>query len=129
VQIDVPPLRSRKDDIPQLVVEFVNEFCLREKKALTLADEVMDAFLNYSWPGNIRQLKNVIERAVVLTRGKRITLNELPEELHLESRSVTLNDLEGPEIQRSPCAARAMGTNRRPPGARHLEERSITSSR
>ncbi|HWR73105.1 MAG TPA: sigma 54-interacting transcriptional regulator, partial [Nitrospirota bacterium] len=81
VQIDIPPLCSRKDDIPQLVMEFVSEFCLREKKTLTLGDEVMDAFLNYPWPGNVRQLRNVIERSVVLARGKRITLNELPEEL------------------------------------------------
>jgi DNA-binding NtrC family response regulator len=88
VQIDVPPLRSRKDDIPELAAEFLNEFCLREKKTLTLSDEVMDAFMNYSWPGNVRQLKNVIERSVVLARGRRITLNELPEELHRrEARS------------------------------------------
>lgn len=82
VQIDVPPLRSRRDDIPGLVGKFVDEFCVRENKMLTMSDEVMDAFLIYTWPGNIRQLRNVIERAVVLARGKRITLGELPEEIH-----------------------------------------------
>ena len=70
LQIDIPPLRERKDDIPLLVTEFLNESCLREKKVLTVSDEVMSMFKSYSWPGNVRQLKNVIERAVVLEIGR-----------------------------------------------------------
>jgi transcriptional regulator of acetoin/glycerol metabolism len=45
-----------------------------------LSDEVMDVFMNFDWPGNVRQLKNIIERAVVLARGGRITARELPED-------------------------------------------------
>ncbi|RMG75219.1 MAG: sigma-54-dependent Fis family transcriptional regulator, partial [Nitrospirae bacterium] len=81
VEIHVPPLRERLDDIPLLATEFVNEFSIREKKKLTISDEVMDIFKSYHWPGNIRQLKNIIERAVVLARTDRITYRELPEEM------------------------------------------------
>jgi DNA-binding NtrC family response regulator len=78
VQIDVPPLRSRKDDIPLLIDNFLNEFCLREKKMLKISDEVIDIFMNYPWQGNVRELKNVIERAVVLAGEPIITVKELP---------------------------------------------------
>lgn len=81
VQINLPLLRERKEDIPLLVSEFVKEFCIREKKMVTVSDEVMILLQNYSWPGNVRQLKNIIERAVVLAKGKEITMKELPEEL------------------------------------------------
>lgn len=81
VKIEVPPLRERKDDIPPLTGEFCVEFCMREDKTLSISDDVMDIFMNYSWPGNVRQLKNVVERAVVLATGDTITPRELPDEL------------------------------------------------
>jgi len=81
VRIDVPPLRERRHDIPLLVSEFINNFSLRENRLFSLSDEVMDSFMQYDWPGNVRQLKNVIERAVVLARGERVTIKELPEEI------------------------------------------------
>ncbi len=81
VEIKVPPLRERKEDIPLLIAEFLREFCERENKNLTLNETVMGILENYHWPGNIRQLKNIIERAVVLARKKTITVNELPEDL------------------------------------------------
>lgn len=80
VQINVPSLRERKVDIPLIVSEFVKEFCARENKVLAVAPEVMMCFEDYHWPGNIRQLKNLVERAVVLARKDKITLDELPEE-------------------------------------------------
>jgi DNA-binding NtrC family response regulator len=89
VQIDVPPLRERPDDIPLLAFEFINHFCLREKKLLAVSDEVMDIFTHFPWPGNVRQLKNVVERAVVFARGPRITVNELPDELRRTWREDT----------------------------------------
>lgn len=92
VQIKVPPLRERTDDIPLLVSEFLKEFCLLENKVLTVSDDVMEAFRNYSWPGNVRQLKNVIERAVVLARGNRITLRHLPEEFASANEKVRPGD-------------------------------------
>jgi DNA-binding NtrC family response regulator len=81
VRIDVPPLRERRQDIPLLVCEFMNNFSLRENRLFSLSDEVMDSFMQYDWPGNVRQLKNVVERAVVLARGERVTIKELPEEI------------------------------------------------
>lgn len=87
IQIDVPPLRERQEDVPLLVSEFVNEFCLREKRVLTLSEEVMDIFMNYPWPGNIRQLRNVIERAIVLSKGRTISKNDLPIELLSQQRA------------------------------------------
>jgi DNA-binding NtrC family response regulator len=93
VQIDVPPLRDRSEDIPQLASAFVDHFCRRERKAVTLSDQVVENFKRFSWPGNVRQLKNVIERAVVLARGKRITLQELPDELRLQSIQLALPEI------------------------------------
>ena len=81
VEIKVPPLRERKNDISLLTTEFLKEFCLRENKQLTIEDEVLRIFQAYSWPGNIRQLKNVVERAVVLAQRNSVTVRELPEEL------------------------------------------------
>ncbi len=83
VQIDVQPLRERSSDIVLFVEEFLKEFCARENKVLTVSDEVMKIFNDHSWPGNIRQLKNVIERAVVLAKGDEITPKELPKEFRL----------------------------------------------
>jgi DNA-binding NtrC family response regulator len=81
VQINTPALRDIKDDIPLLVFEFIKEFCVREKKVLTASEEVMSIFQTYPWPGNIRQLKNIVERAVVLSKGNMITKDVLTEEL------------------------------------------------
>ncbi len=80
IRIDMPPLRDRKQDIPILAAEFLNTFAMRENKLFTLSDEIMDVFLNYDWPGNVRQLKNVIERAAVMAKGEKITLKDLPED-------------------------------------------------
>ncbi|GBE00253.1 transcriptional regulatory protein ZraR [bacterium BMS3Abin07] len=81
VQIDVPPLRERRDDIPLLVTDFLREFCVKANKTISISKEAMDIFMKYSWPGNIRHLRNVIERTVVLARGKKIAAADLPEEL------------------------------------------------
>lgn len=81
VQINVPPLRERKEDIPLLAAEFLHTFSLRENRPFFFRDEVMDILMQYDWPGNVRQLMNVIERAAVLARGERITEAELPEDI------------------------------------------------
>lgn len=80
VQINLPPLRERKEDLPLLVSEFVSEFCAREKKVLKVSDQLMEILQEYPWPGNVRQLKNVIERAVILAKGGVLTYHELSEE-------------------------------------------------
>jgi DNA-binding NtrC family response regulator len=102
VQINTPALRDIKDDIPLLVSEFVKEFCLRENKMRSVSDEVMKIFQNYSWPGNVRQLRNIIERAIVLSKGEMISTKELPEEflsLKLHSETLSNKTLQGIKLQ------------------------------
>ena len=87
--IEVSPLRVRVSDIPLLVAEFLKEFCARENKLLSLSPAVMQLFEAYRWPGNIRQLRNVLERAVVLARGREITERELPIEFSAQCPTTT----------------------------------------
>jgi formate hydrogenlyase transcriptional activator len=73
--IEVPPLRDRVDDIPVLVWRFVEEFSTRFGKPVeAIADENMAALREYAWPGNIRELRNVVERAMILATGPRLTI-------------------------------------------------------
>ncbi|MEM7249437.1 MAG: sigma 54-interacting transcriptional regulator [Acidobacteriota bacterium] len=68
--IYLPPLRERREDIAPLVRYFVDQFCREQKKPLLeIDDEAMDSFVQASWPGNIRELKNALERAVILSEG------------------------------------------------------------
>jgi formate hydrogenlyase transcriptional activator len=68
--IRVPALRDRPEDIPLLVRHFVQEFSRRNNRMIdTIPSETMEAFVRYHWPGNIRELQNVIERAVIISRG------------------------------------------------------------
>jgi DNA-binding NtrC family response regulator len=78
----IPPLRDRTEDIPELAQLFLQRFCAKmNKPMMTIQSEAYDALLRYSWPGNVRQLQNVIERAVVLTQGSMITPRNLPQEV------------------------------------------------
>src|SRR3984885_10175001 len=68
--VRMPSLRERKEDIPLLVRHFVKEFCRRNDRVIdTILSEAMQALIRYHWPGNIRELQNVIERAVIISRG------------------------------------------------------------
>jgi len=86
IKIDLPPLRHRKEDIPVLVKHFL-EIYSREnnKEAVGLANEVWEMLDRYHWPGNIRELENLIERAVVFTKTKIIDRSSLPP-FHLAAR-------------------------------------------
>ncbi len=82
VKIDLPPLRQRKEDIPLLAEQFIERFNRLQGKSIEgLAPEVLSIFMSYNWPGNIRELENVIERAFVLCSGKYILPKNLPAEL------------------------------------------------
>lgn len=79
VPIHVAPLRERKDDIPYLVDHFINESCyFNSVDLLEISDELMDVFMAFEWPGNVRQLKNIVERMVVLSENKILTLEDAP---------------------------------------------------
>lgn len=79
IQIHVPPLRERREDISPLVDYFIRKYSEREdKKIEEISAEAMNALLNYSFPGNIRELENIIERAVVFCEGQTVTSSDLP---------------------------------------------------
>src|SRR6266513_3599004 len=79
VRITMPPLRERKEDIPILVRTFLRHFCkVNEKPLLELTADAMNALLTYSWPGNVRELRTAIEHGVVMARGTKLTLRDLP---------------------------------------------------
>jgi two-component system response regulator PilR (NtrC family) len=79
IKIELPPLRERKEDIPLLVKHFLEIYSKEnDKEIMGMSEDVMEILENYDWPGNIRELENLIERAVVLTKSKIITRNNLP---------------------------------------------------
>src|SRR5580700_10952298 len=74
--IRVPPLRERAEDIPLLVRHFVKQFSERNNRIIdTILSETMEALTRYPWPGNIRELQNVIERAVIITKGATLAVS------------------------------------------------------
>ena len=79
IPVHLPPLRKRKEDIPELVHFFLKRLASQDKrKKISIDKEAMEVLIDYPWPGNIRELENVLERAVVLCDSDRITINELP---------------------------------------------------
>jgi DNA-binding NtrC family response regulator len=92
IPIQLPALRKRKSDIPELVDFFLARLAAENGKPhVNLDEQAVQALLDYPWPGNIRELENVLERAVVLCDGDRITVNELP---FIEEVSASLEDHE-----------------------------------
>jgi transcriptional regulator with PAS, ATPase and Fis domain len=82
VRIELPPLRRRKEDIPLLTNEFIAHFNrLQQKTVQGISHEALSLLMAYHWPGNIRELENVIERAFILCREGYIGIKHLPEEL------------------------------------------------
>jgi two-component system response regulator HydG len=79
IQVQLPPLRDRKADIPLLVDHFIRRYAAKDGKRIVGIESVaLGALTDHTWPGNVRELENAIERAVVLTRGQRLRLEDLP---------------------------------------------------
>jgi len=76
IELRIPPLRERKKDIPLLVSHFLKRF--RDKKELTVSDEVMEIFMNFEWPGNVRELRNVLQRSALFAEDT-IEISDLPD--------------------------------------------------
>ena len=92
VSINLPPLRKRKEDIPLLVDFFINKYSDENKKQLKgITKEALDELMRYNFPGNIRELENIIERALVLTRNEYITKKDLPSQINAVSEKSLLN--------------------------------------
>ena len=113
--ITVPPLRERPEDIPLLIEHFVQKFAKRQGKSIVrIPDQAMEALIGYRWPGNIRELQNLIERAVILSDNG-ILSNPMPAPQNRERNPLaippvhgTLRDSERAIILRTLEAARWM---------------------
>jgi len=82
VPFELLPLRERKEDIPALIDHFLDQFCRREvREKKTMHPEAVAVMQGYDWPGNIRELKNIMERLVIMTPGKTIDVEQLPDML------------------------------------------------
>ena len=92
VRIEMPSLRERMDDIPLLMHAFLREFNIENKKDIKGFDKASkSAMIKYSWPGNIRELKNAVESAVVMCTGDEIKLEDLPRALRAQSEEKTIS--------------------------------------
>jgi transcriptional regulator with PAS, ATPase and Fis domain len=91
VPIYLPPLRSRREDIPQLVGHFLEIYSeANDRYVVHIQQEAMDSLVKYHWPGNVRELQNVIERCVVLATGDELSLDLLPPVIRGQSASPTM---------------------------------------
>jgi two-component system, NtrC family, response regulator PilR len=100
IPIHLPPLRERKEDIPDLVDFFISKYNTRHNKTYIqgIDPAALKVFERYPWPGNVRELENVIERAVVLETGEKISKNSLPDEL---LDDLSLEKVQAPELDKS----------------------------
>ncbi len=89
--VHIPPLRERKEDIPLLMNYFTKKFSKKTGKQVNeISQKVMDELLEYDWPGNIRELENIIERAVILCQGNKLVKgNWLPENKFIHNNAIT----------------------------------------
>ena len=112
VEINLPPLRERTGDIPLLAQNFLREFARENSKLVTdFTMDALEALMNFSWPGNVRELRTAIEHAVVLSRGERVTLRDLPPSARhggaaadvklLQGKALTIKDAEKQLIVRA----------------------------
>lgn len=105
--ITMPPLRERREDIPNLVTHLVNQVSTKLGKTIeTIPQNALRALQDYDWPGNVRELRNVIERAVIVTQGPKLQLTETFEPLTLKDESQPLiterdQDIEGETLEQS----------------------------
>jgi len=88
IRIELPPLRARRSDIPRLVEHFIEQVATRRKRDVTgVDDEAMAALKAFSWPGNVRQLRHIVERMVVLARSSVLTLEDIPPRVRVPETS------------------------------------------
>lgn len=98
--LQLPALRDRKEDIGLLAQHFIKKCCEKLKKnELNLSSESLKSLLNYNWPGNIRELENLIERSVILTKGEHINIIPLPVAIDIISNNIDENLLQDKTIE------------------------------
>jgi DNA-binding NtrC family response regulator len=129
-QIDLAPLRERPEDIEPLARHLLNDVGGTTPPALE--EEALDALRSYSWPGNVRQLKNCLERAVILSNNGRITINELPPEVMRPSAAAALTSPApqmggGVDLSSSPSSF-VSSTGSSPTSLRDVERQQILAA-
>jgi two-component system, NtrC family, response regulator AtoC len=91
-RIEIPPLRARKEDIVLFVKHFINKHgIIEQKEEITVSPEAMEVLCDYDWPGNIRELENVIQRAFMFEINKTIGLEHLPSEIINKKKTISIN--------------------------------------
>lgn len=81
INLEIPPLRNRQEDLIQLIARFMEQYNIRYQENKKLSPQVYKCLLNYRWPGNVRELENIIERIIITSNGNEITEDALPEYL------------------------------------------------
>lgn len=130
----LPPLRERLEDIPVLSAAFLEEFTARFRKPVrSIAPEAMGMLQSYSWPGNIRELRNVIERGVLLEKGEQLLPSSLPFSLRQQktaelARDLNLRNVLAEEERRTLMEAlrRSNGVRREAAGLLGIDERNLS---
>ncbi|MFC7392255.1 sigma-54 interaction domain-containing protein [Scopulibacillus cellulosilyticus] len=103
IHITIPPLREREEDLLALIMNFLKTFNHRYEQNKELAQDTIDYLLNYSWPGNTRELSNIIERLVLTADGQVITPEQLPSKIKASEQAASFNEIERktlPEMMR-----------------------------
>jgi DNA-binding NtrC family response regulator len=109
VQLELPPLRERREDVPALATHFIAQFAERHgQPALPLGEAARRALLAYDWPGNVRELRNAMERAVVLGDGEAIEPRDLPPHIASSSGPIRAVDAALAELTWQDARARAL---------------------
>jgi DNA-binding NtrC family response regulator len=98
ISILLPPLRERKEDVPLLVQHFLQKYAEENSRpVLEIAPQTLDMLMDHDWPGNVRELENVIERGVVLTQGRVLVPDMIPEHVRRAPRSAVPSVVLPPE--------------------------------
>jgi DNA-binding NtrC family response regulator len=96
VRLELPPLRERREDVPLLIEHFITKFNrLQGKDVVGVADEVLARLMDYDFPGNVRELENIIEHAFVLCRSGLIQVSHLPAQVRGPATPGSLLELSG----------------------------------
>ena len=88
IEIDIPPLCERLDDIPLLVEQFLKKMGSEREHALSISPQALSVLMSYSWPGNVRELENALESAVALNRTGVIVPEDLPDKVRTETHEI-----------------------------------------
>lgn len=133
VSVVVPPLRERRDDIPHLVNFFINHFNQKYKKKKYITQKTLDLLMSYAWPGNVREMANVIERLSVVTDKMQIDPEDLPHEIRGDNGSLDIDRdiplkqyLEEKEIAFILSAIKKFGSARKAAAALKIDHSTIT---